>query len=133
MINRPTEIGTDGLAGVVVNGQRYVNLSPTAVKIRSLDVLLPRSGKVLSVQKNYADTCDPDGIRAVEFDLSRLGGAPRYADENTDMDLDAIYVVDALTAMYLHVSQNYLIDLQFAYPDGNSWGVEYNELCQYAS
>ena len=131
MINRPQEIGTDGLAGVVVNGQRYVNLSPTAVKIRSLDVFLPRSGKVLSVQKNYADDLDPTGVRHVEFDLSRLGGSPRYADENTDMDLDAIYVVDALTATYLHVSQNYLIDLQFAFPGGNNWGVEYDELCRY--
>jgi hypothetical protein len=131
MINRPTEIGTDGLAGVVVDGQRYVNLSPTAVKIRSLGVFLPRSGKVLGVQKNYAESLDPTGVRHVEFDLSRLGGSPRYADENTDMDLDAIYVVDALTATYLHVSQNYLIDLQFAFPGGNNWGVEYDELCRY--
>jgi len=131
MINRPQEIGTDGLAGVVVNGQRYVNLSPTAVKIRSLGVFLPRSGKVLSVQKNYADDLDPMGVRHVEFDLSRLGGSPRYSEENTDMDLETIYVVDPMTATYLHVSGNWLVDLQFAFPNGNNWGVEYDELCRY--
>lgn len=131
MINSSQELGTDGLVGVVVDGQRYVNLTSTAVKLRSLDVLLPRSGKVLSVQKNYADDRGPDGVRAVEFDLSRLGGSPRYAEENTDMDLDTIYVVDPGTDMYLHVSGNFLVDLQFAHPSGNNWGVEYDELCRY--
>lgn len=131
MINRPTEIGTDGLAGVVVDGQRYVNLSPTAVKIRSLGVFLPRSGKVLAVQKNYSDDLDPTGVRHVEFDLSRLGGSPRYAEEATDMDLETVYIVDPLTALYLHISENFLVDLQFAFPGGNNWGVEYDELCRY--
>jgi hypothetical protein len=131
MINRPTEIGTDGLAGVVVDGQRYVNLSPTAVKIRSLGVFLPRSGKVLGVQKNYAESLDPTGVRHVEFDLSRLGGSPRYSEGNTDMDLETVYIVDPITAMYLHISENFLVDLQFAFPGGNNWGVEYDELCRY--